>query len=206
MLLGKSHKHYGDLVLADDRAACHTLLAKYNHAAGQPNLAGNDKGSLAKIMRRILKPTVYKLRGVHYGPQGSLGCHSIIEAPFTCDFGYHLHIGEETTIDKDCHFQDAGGIYIGDRVCIGPGVLITTLSLDTDPNAPKGSHGTYKAGMVKIEDDVFIGGRAIIMPYVTIGKGAKVGAGAVVTKVCAVIPGSVASLTQFCRTSKKAGQ
>jgi acetyltransferase-like isoleucine patch superfamily enzyme len=184
MLSGKPYKHYSDPILCEERVECHKLLAWYNHSAEETALEP-QKSARAFNMRFILKPDSYPERkGLpHYGPTGSVGDYSIIDPPFTCDFGYHLHIGKETIIAKDCHFQDAGGIYIGDRVSIGPGVLITTMSPDTGPQAKGGSQGTYTAGMVKIEDDVFIGGTAVIMPYVTIGKGAKVGAGAVVTMV-----------------------
>lgn len=196
MLSGKSYKHYTDETLLQERVECQKLLTDYNRTNADSDADESKKGppvNRAWRMRHIMRPysrpdRALEKREPHYGPLGSVGDLTVIEAPFDCDFGYHLHIGARTIIGKGCQFQDAGGIYIGDRVTVGPGVLITTMSPDPDPQATGGCQGTYRAGMVKIGDDVFIGGRAIIMPYVTIGKGAKVGAGAVVTQVCAVIP------------------
>lgn len=74
-------------------------------------------------------------------------------------------------------------IEIGDRVFLGANVLIT----DTDfhPIDPAVRRRTPQAGAhapVVIEDDVFIGTQAIILKGVHIGRGAVVGAGAVVTR------------------------
>jgi len=68
-------------------------------------------------------------------------------------------------------------IQIGNNVTIAPGAYL--LAHDA---SMKRSTGYTKIGLVTIEDDVFIGARAIIMPGVTIGKGAIVAAGSVVTK------------------------
>lgn len=180
MLAGKSYHHYLDDELSRDRVECYKLLARYNNAAEQPDLKGNSKDDRALAMRQVMRR---RSKSQEYGPKGSIGDYTVIEAPFMCDYGYHLHIGWYTLIEKGCHFQDAGGIYIGDRVTIGPRVLITTMCPDDDPRAARGSQGTFKAGMVKIADDVFIGAGAVILPYVTIEKHAKVGAGSVVTAV-----------------------
>ena len=73
-------------------------------------------------------------------------------------------------------------VEIGNRVLIGSGVLIT----DNDGHAtyPENRHlsNDIAAAKIAIEDDVFIGARAIILKGVCIGKGAIIGAGAVVTK------------------------
>lgn len=80
--------------------------------------------------------------------------------------------------------QDAADISIGHRVIVGPNVKFYTLST---PNSPSnrgagGNKGVFTATAIRIEDDVFIGGDAIIMPSVTVGRGAVVGAGSVVTR------------------------
>lgn len=73
-------------------------------------------------------------------------------------------------------------IIIGNNVLIGSGVLITDS--DAHPIHPRLRHdGNYiVTAPIVIEDDVFIGARSIILKGVTIGKGAVVGAGSVVTK------------------------
>ncbi|WP_317259133.1 acyltransferase [Paenibacillus sp. J5C2022] len=97
-------------------------------------------------------------------------------------------------IGRDCSIQP-GVVFdyshcwlieIGNRVTIAPEAYI--LTHDT---SSKSLIGYTRIGTVIIEDDVFIGARAIIMPGVTIGKGAIVAAGSVVTKT--VEPGMVVS-------------
>lgn len=98
--------------------------------------------------------------------------------PIYSDFGKGLTIGERVFINSGCCFQDQGGIFIGDDVLIGHQVVFATLNHEQDPN--RRSNMTMKP--IKIENKVWIGAHATILPGVTIGEGAIVGAGAVVTK------------------------
>lgn len=93
--------------------------------------------------------------------------------------------GAEITIGRNvgmsgCTICAAKSIRIGDRVLIGSGALV--LDSDLHPLESGIRHGQGKCAPIVIEDDVFIGARAIVLKGVTIGKGAIVGAGAVVTK------------------------
>lgn len=100
--------------------------------------------------------------------------------------GYHwntMQIGAGTWIGQQCFFHSAGGITIGEDVGIGPGVKILTSTHDiTELDRPiiQASHLITKPVTIKEWSD--IGVNAIIMPGVTIGRGAQIGAGAVVTK------------------------
>lgn len=78
---------------------------------------------------------------------------------------------------------DGGGeCIIGKNVMMAPEVIILTLNHKyIDMNCPIIMQGSY-ASKVVIEDDVWIGIRAIILPGIKIGRGAVIGAGAVVTK------------------------
>jgi maltose O-acetyltransferase len=89
----------------------------------------------------------------------------------------HLSIGENSVINQRCRLDARGGLTIGSNVSISPEVHI--LTADHDIQAPD-LRGRERP--VMIEDQVFIGSRAIILPGVTIGRCAAVGAGAVVTK------------------------
>ncbi|MFD0750772.1 acyltransferase [Mucilaginibacter calamicampi] len=82
-----------------------------------------------------------------------------------------------SVINTKCRLDNKAGIHIGENVSISQEVMI--LSADHDPDSP-----TFAARdlAVYIDDYVFIGSRAIIMPGVTVGKGAVVAAGAVVTR------------------------
>lgn len=75
---------------------------------------------------------------------------------------------------------DLGKIKIGNRVLIGPGTGLFTAIHPTDPEIR--ATGIEKGVDITIEDDVWIGGNATILPGVTIGKGSIIGAGSVVTK------------------------
>lgn len=88
-----------------------------------------------------------------------------------------LSIGTCSTVNQKCRLDSRGGITIGDNVSISAEVCI--LSAEHDIQAADFA-GVNEP--VIIEDFVFIGTRALILPGVTIGRGAVVAAGAVVTK------------------------
>ena len=99
--------------------------------------------------------------------------------------GYHLNelvIGDDTWIGQNCFFHSAGGIRIGARVGIGPGVSILTSTHREEGRQIAILQSDLDLAPVTLEDDCDIGVGAIILPGVTIGKGAQVGAGAVVTE------------------------
>ena len=86
-------------------------------------------------------------------------------------------IGDHSVINAGCHLDGRGGLVIGDNVSVSPGVWIITDEHDiNDPLFPE------VLAPVRIEDHAFIGAKAMILPGVTIGRGAVVGAGAVVTR------------------------
>ena len=87
-------------------------------------------------------------------------------------------IGENSRINRDCTLDVRGGLTIGDNVSISPEVMIVAGSHDVnDPTFP-----TVDPGPVSIRDHVFIGSRAMIVGGVTVGRGAVIAAGSVVTK------------------------
>ncbi|MEV0457258.1 sugar O-acetyltransferase [Catellatospora methionotrophica] len=99
--------------------------------------------------------------------------------PFYCDYGLGARFGERVFINQGCYFLDFGGITIGDRVLIGPGV---TLSTAGHPVEVDERFGFITYAPIVIGDDVWIGAAATITPGVTIGHGSVVGAGAVVAR------------------------
>lgn len=86
-------------------------------------------------------------------------------------------IGENSVINRRCYLDGRGGIIVADNVSVSPEVNLITAS--HDPNDPEFK---YITGQITIEDFVWIGTRAIILPGVRIGKGAVIAAGAVVHK------------------------
>jgi acetyltransferase-like isoleucine patch superfamily enzyme len=91
-------------------------------------------------------------------------------------------IGDDTWLGQMCYINSAGGVEIGSRVGIGPCVKIMTSQHREEGRAvPVLMSGLEFAGVV-VEDDGDIGIGAIILPGVRVGRGAIVGAGAVVTR------------------------
>ncbi len=97
--------------------------------------------------------------------------------PFYTDFGPNIHIDRNVFLNSGCHFQDQGGIYIGDGTLIGHNVVLATINHDLDPQSRKNHYFPIHIGK-----NVWIGSNATILPGVTVGDGAVVAAGAVVTR------------------------
>ena len=98
--------------------------------------------------------------------------------PFYTDFGKNIHVGEGVFINACCHFQDHGGVYLGDGCQIGHNVVFATLNHGL---APDDRPNTYPAP-ITLGRGVWVGSNATILQGVTIGDNAVVAAGAVVAK------------------------
>ena len=98
--------------------------------------------------------------------------------PFYTDFGKNITIGKDVFINSGCHFQDQGGIEIGDGALIGHNVVLATINHGLNPKENRKNH----YAPIKIGAHVWIGSNATILPGVTIGDYAVVAAGAVVTR------------------------
>jgi len=98
--------------------------------------------------------------------------------PFYTDFGRNIRIGKGVFINACCHFQDHGGVTLGDGCQIGHNVVFATLDHGL---APEERHTTCPAPIV-LGKNVWVGANATILRGVTIGDNAVVAAGAVVTK------------------------
>ncbi|MDT0606549.1 sugar O-acetyltransferase [Croceitalea rosinachiae] len=128
-----------------------------------------------------------------------------IEAPFFCDYGEHISIGENTFVNANCMFIDNNKITIGRNGLIAPNVQIYTAEhplkaseriIETDGQTKY----LTSAKPVKIGDNVWIGGNSVIFPGVTIGDNVTIGAGSVVTKS---IPNNVLAYGNPCKIQKQ---
>lgn len=98
--------------------------------------------------------------------------------PFNSDCGKNIHLGCDVFINAGCKFQDQGGIYLGDRVLVGQNVVLATLNHGMDP----ARRGDLEPAPIRVGNDVWIGANATVLPGVTVGDGAVIAAGAVVTR------------------------
>lgn len=113
----------------------------------------------------------YRMFGIKIGSGSTIHMGLKLYNPF------NIRIGKDSIIGEDAVLDGRNDLVIGNHVDIASEVMIYNAEHDVrDPN--------FKAisAPVVIEDYVFIGPRAIILPGVKIKKGAVVGAGAVVTK------------------------
>ena len=97
--------------------------------------------------------------------------------PFYVDYGKHIKIGKGCWIQQGCTFFGRCGITIGDGVFIGPKVNLITINHDPNPDNRSTTYGKP----IVIEDKVWIGINATVLPGVRIGYGSIVGANSVVT-------------------------
>ena len=132
------------------------------------------------------------------GILGKTGEKVHINAPFHCDYGYNIEVGENFFANYNLVILDVGKVRIGDNAQIAPNVSIYTAG---HPVHPESRNSGYEYGIdVNIGDNVWIGGNACIMPGVTIGNNVVIGAGSVVTKD---IPDNVIAVGNPCRVVRE---
>lgn len=137
---------------------------------------------------------------------GGIGKGVHIDMDFHCEYGKHIFIGDRVVINMNCTFVDNNRIEIGSDVLIASNVQIYTATHSTNPRErmihdwDRGSICYTIARPVKIEDYVWIGGGAIILPGVTIGRNTTIGAGSVVPRS---IPANCVAVGNPCRVIKK---
>ncbi|MTD42022.1 sugar O-acetyltransferase [Erwinia sp. CPCC 100877] len=123
----------------------------------------------------------------------SIADSTTISLPFYTDFGKHIFLGKDIFINKNVMFVDLGGIYLEDRVLIGPSARLITVNHLMEPEKRRGIF----VKPIHVKENAWIGANATILPGVTIGKNAVVAADATVTKDVAdnvIVAGSPAKV------------
>src|SRR5438105_1203474 len=167
--------------------------------AGADTEAGGTKLFVIRLINYLTNHGVnhlpsYRLRhgwyrtvlGVKLGPGSGihLNCYVWFTGPGRMRREGLLTIGNHSRINRNCCLDARGGLTIGDNVSISPDVVILTMEhLKDDPGFATVTRP------LRIDDHAWIGMRAMVMPGVTIGRGAIVAAGAVVTRD--VSPGTI---------------
>lgn len=125
---------------------------------------------MLKFMPYNLRHAYFRMLGLKIGSDTSIAMHCFISGP-------KITIGNNTVINRFTYLDGRVPMYIGNNVNISHYVLIHTLTHD-----PQSRDFVCVEGPVAIMDNAWIGARAMILPGVTIGEGAVVAAGAIVTK------------------------
>jgi maltose O-acetyltransferase len=110
----------------------------------------------------------------------SVGPRTVVRAPFFVDYGYNITLGADVFLNFNCVLLDVTPITIGDGTQIGPNTQIYAADHPRD-HAVRSAH-LENGRPVRIGSNVWIGGSSIILPGVTIGDDAIIGAGSVVTR------------------------
>lgn len=144
--------------LFERRVAAKTLFKRYNQT---------DDSQTAE--RRELMEALF----------GRVGKNVYVEPTFTCEFGKNIFIGNDVYINFGAVLLDCSRITIGNNVLIGPNVGMYSANHSLDPE--ERAQGALIGGRITIGDKAWIAGDVKIMAGVTIGEGAVIGCGSIVT-------------------------
>jgi maltose O-acetyltransferase len=142
---------------------------------------------------------------------GHVGAGVWIESPFFCDYGQQITIGDDSFINVNCVFLDAAPIQLGANVLVGPGVQLLTVShpasaaeriVPLDVRHPEQAPYRTHARPIVVGDRVWLGAGSIVLPGVTIGANAVIGAASLVT---GDIPPDCLAYGQPCRVQRSLG-
>jgi maltose O-acetyltransferase len=158
MLAGELYSP-NDPEIQADQLQCHRWLQRYNERLDLP---ADERGVL------LTEQFAQVGKGV------------VIRPPFYCDYGYNISIEDDVFVNFNCTILDVVSVSIGAKTQIGPNVQIYTADHPRDPASR--SAGLEFGRPVQIGGNVWIGGAAIILPGLSIGDNAIVGAGSVVTR------------------------
>lgn len=156
MLAGELYRSADPELVADAERA-QRLLSQYNATSGETMEAR------LVLLRQLCR---------------SVGEGTVIRPLFACDYGYNIRLGRNAFINFNCVFLDCAPIEIGDNLQMGPAVQIYTAAHPLEADVRRS--GLEYARPIRIGNDVWIGGGAIILPGVTIGDRSVIGAGSVV--------------------------
>ena len=121
------------------------------------------------------------------------GVFTII-APFWCDYGYNIEIGENFFANHNTVILDAAKVVFGDNVFIALDCGVYTAGHPID--AERRNKGLEYAYPITVGSNVWIGAGVMVLPGVTIGSNVVIGAGSVVVKD---IPDNCVALGNPCK-------
>lgn len=169
----------GDPELSQAKLRCKELLYDFNHA--RPSQAGEMLALLGQLL-------------------GAVGEGCWIEPPLYVNWGSRIALGDHVYANTGLTVIDDTFVTIGSHVMLGPRVTISAASHPVDPELRRQA---YQYDLpVTIEENVWVGAGATILPGVTIGKNSVIGAGSVVDRD---IPPDVVAAGVPCRVLREIG-
>ncbi|EAY13173.1 thiogalactoside transacetylase, putative [Trichomonas vaginalis G3] len=157
MLAGKFYKD-SDPEIAAERDIAKMIWYEYN------NTQAHETEKRKSLLKMLFKDDV----------------DVTINPPFRCDYGINIKLGKGCYFNYGCTILDVNKVEFGDGVLVAPNVSIYSATHPLDPKLRK--EGKEYGLPIKIGNNVWIGGSAVIGPGVTIGDNSVIGAGAVVVK------------------------
>lgn len=139
-----------------------------------------------------------KQKGLLKGLLGKTGEEFRVTAPFWCDYGFNIELGENFYVNHSCVILDCAKVTFGDNVFVGPDCGFYTAGHPID--AKQRNQGLEYARPIHVGDNVWIGGGVRVLPGVSIGEGTVIGSGSVVTKD---IPPRVIAAGNPCRVIRE---
>lgn len=162
-----------DESLLQERNVCKDLCFDFNAC----------KPSDTEAQQRIIRKIIGKIDGA-----------VTITAPFWCDYGYNISIGENFYTNHNCVILDAAKVTFGDNVFIAPNCCFSTAGHPLDME--QRNRGLEIALPITVGNHVWFGAGVTVLPGVTIGDNTVIGAGSVVNKD---IPSGVIAVGNPCR-------
>ncbi len=158
MLAGELY-NAGDPELVAQRQRCTLLCERFNATSATEREAGRE------ILRELL---------------GAFGDESTVMPPFRCDYGYNIAIGDRSFLNYGTVILDVAPVTIGSDVQVATSVQILTATHPLDPDERRS--GSELGRPIRIGDGAWLGGGVIVLPGISIGTDAVVGAGSIVTR------------------------
>ena len=166
-----------DKVLCNERINAKEICHKFNQ------LLSSDESKQKELMKQLLGKTKGKFS---------------IVAPFWCDYGYNIEIGENFFANHNTVILDGDKVKFGDNVFVAPNCGFYTAGHPIDLELR--NKGLKYAYPITVGDNVWIGAAVQVMPGVTIGNNVVIGAGSVVVKD---IPDNSIAVGNPCKIIKK---
>lgn len=158
------------------------MLAGELYQPGAPEIQVEIAATQAWLVRynAALGLSVEARRALLAERLAEVGRGVVVRPPFHCDFGVNIRLGADVFLNFGCIVLDVAEVTIGEGTQIGPAVQL--LAADHPRDAAARRKGLELGRPVRVGRGVWIGGGALLLPGVSVGDDAVIGAGSVVTR------------------------